>query len=118
MTYHPRPRAAMTLACLLACLMAASSQAHSASVLASYYSYGSRTASGERFHPDGMTTAHRTLPFGTKLKVCRHSRCVIVRVTDRGPFIRRRTLDLSRGAARRLGMIGAGVARVTMERLR
>jgi rare lipoprotein A (peptidoglycan hydrolase) len=72
-----------------------------------------RTASGAIFHADGFTAASRTLPFGTKLQVCRGSACVLVVVTDRGPYIGGRVLDLSRGAARSLGMLGAGVSTVT-----
>ena len=88
--------------------------------LASYYGGGhehlnARTASGERFRPGGMTAAHRTLPFGTRLLVSRGGRSVIVRVNDRGPNIRTgRSLDLSRGAAARLGTIRAGVASVNV----
>ena len=86
---------------------------------ASYYGSesGSRTASGERFHPNGMTAAHRTLPFGTRLRVC-YRGCVVVRVTDRGPFIRGRQLDLSKGAARAVGLTAVGVASVQVERVR
>lgn len=78
---------------------------------------GTTTASGERFKPEGLTAAHRTLPFGTVLLVCRESvksrsSCVVVRVNDRGPHKRTgRDLDLSKGAARVLGMVKAGVAR-------
>lgn len=88
-------------------------------MVASYYGAesGNRTASGERFNPNGMTAAHRTLPFGTMLRVCYHG-CVVVRVNDRGPFIRGRQLDLSRGAAARIGMLGRGVARVQVERVK
>jgi rare lipoprotein A len=88
--------------------------------IASFYGYdgsGSKTASGERFHPEGMTAAHRSLPFGTRVRVTntRNGRSVVVRITDRGPFIRGRVLDLSFGAARILGMIGNGVAPVRIE---
>lgn len=86
-----------------------------ASMLASFYWHGERTANGERFNPDGLTAAHRTLPFGTRLKVC-YRGCVTVRVNDRGPFVGGRELDLSRGAARAIGMTGAGVARVQVTR--
>ena len=80
---------------------------------------GRRTASGERFNPDAMTAAHRTLPFGTRLRVTntRNGRSVTVRVNDRGPFSRGRILDLSRAAARQIGMIRSGTARVRLERL-
>jgi rare lipoprotein A len=87
--------------------------------LASYYGGGgrerlnARTASGERFNASAMICAHRSLPFGTRLLVSRGGRSVIVRVSDRGPALKTgRGLDLSRGAASRLGMLGAGVARV------
>lgn len=87
---------------------------------ASYYGAesGNRTASGERFRPNGLTAAHRTLPFGTRLRVCYRDRCAVVRVNDRGPFVRGRSLDLSRGAAIRIGMIGMGVATVSVEWVR
>lgn len=89
-------------------------------VIASYYYHGTRTASGEKFRPDGLTAAHRTLPFGTKVKVTNqdNDKSVLVRINDRGPFIKSRTIDLSRGAARQLGMIRTGVAKVTLEVLK
>ncbi|MDZ8225971.1 MULTISPECIES: septal ring lytic transglycosylase RlpA family protein [unclassified Nostoc] len=88
--------------------------------MASYYGYdgsGNRTASGQRFNPEGMTAAHRSLPFGTKVRVTntRNGRSVVVRINDRGPFIRGRVIDLSAGAARVLGMMGSGVAPVHIE---
>jgi rare lipoprotein A len=79
---------------------------------ASWYQSGTKTASGERFVPSGLTAAHRTLPFGTKLKVTHKGKSVVVTVNDRGPFVKGRTLDLSRGAAKKLGMIDKGVAKV------
>ncbi len=89
---------------------------------ASYYGErfrGRRTASGERFDPDGLTAAHRTLPFGTRLRVTnvRTGQSVVVRVTDRGPFHGSRLIDLSKAAARRIGMVRSGTARVRIERL-
>ena len=89
---------------------------------ASYYGErfrGQRTASGERFDPDGLTAAHRTLPFGTRLRVTNVAtgEAVVVRVTDRGPFHGSRVIDLSKGAARRIGMVRSGTARVRIERL-
>ena len=88
--------------------------------LASFYSKkatGSRTANGERLHHDSMTCAHRVLPFGTLLKVTNmeNGRSVIVRVNDRGPYVRRRIIDLSWGAANEIGMLAQGIARVTVE---
>ena len=83
--------------------------------MASYYGNesGSKTASGERFNQNAMTCAHRSLPFGTKLRVSAGGHSVVVTVNDRGPFVRGRVLDLSKGAARALGM--GGLARVTAE---
>lgn len=82
--------------------------------VASYYWQGQRVASGGRFNPHGLTAAHRTLPFGTKVRVTdpRSGRSVIVTINDRGPFVRGRVLDLSLGAARVLGMTGRGVMMV------
>lgn len=84
---------------------------------ASWYALHSRTASGERMNPSKLTAAHRSLAFGTKLKVTnmRNGSSVVVRVNDRGPFIRGRVLDLSKGAARSLQMIGSGTAKVCYE---
>ncbi|MDB6036033.1 MAG: rare lipoprotein [Verrucomicrobiales bacterium] len=86
---------------------------------ASYYGAesGNRTANGEHFTGRGMTAAHRSMPFGTKLRVTYRGRSVVVRINDRGPYIKGRFLDLSRAAAAKLGMIPAGVARVCVERL-
>jgi rare lipoprotein A len=85
--------------------------------IASFYGNesGSKTASGQRFNQNAMTCAHRSLPFGTKLKVTHGDRSVVVTVNDRGPFIRGRVLDLSTAAARAVGLAGAGVGRVTAE---
>ncbi|HZG07913.1 MAG TPA: septal ring lytic transglycosylase RlpA family protein [Allosphingosinicella sp.] len=81
---------------------------------------GNRTASGERFNPHAMTAAHRSLPLGTKLRVTNlnNGEDVIVRVNDRGPFAKSRIIDLSLGAARDIGMVRAGTARVKLEVLR
>ena len=78
---------------------------------------GWRTANGERLHHDSMTCAHRTYPFGTLLKVTNltNDQSVIVRVNDRGPFVRGRIVDLSWGAAKAIGMILHGIATVTVE---
>lgn len=90
-----------------------------APVKASYYQHGTRTASGERFNPNGLTAAHRSLPFGTKLRVTNRAngRSVVVRINDRGPFVRGRGLDVSRGAAVALGMINSGVATLHVTQL-
>jgi peptidoglycan lytic transglycosylase len=78
--------------------------------VASFYGNesGSKTASGQRFNQNAMTCAHRSLPFGTKLRVTHGGRSVIVTVNDRGPFIRGRVLDLSTAAARAVGISGVG----------
>jgi rare lipoprotein A len=85
--------------------------------MASYYGNesGNRTASGQRMNASAMTCAHRSLPFGTKLRVTHGGRSVVVTVNDRGPFVRGRVLDLSTGAARAIGLTSAGVGRVTAE---
>lgn len=82
--------------------------------VASYYKHGRKTANGERFNPNGYTAAHRSLPFGTKVLVTnlRNGRSVIVRINDRGPFIRGRVIDLSFGAARVVGLTSSGTAKV------
>lgn len=86
--------------------------------IASWYGprfHGRKTASGERFDQNAMTAAHRTLRFGSFVVVFRpNGRSVIVRINDRGPFIRGRIIDLSRAAATELGMRNAGLARVTV----
>ena len=84
---------------------------------ASYYAAkfdGRRTASGETFRNSGYTAAHRTLPFGTMVKVSRGGREVVVKINDRGPFTKGRVIDVSQAAARDLGLIGPGHATVTL----
>jgi len=80
---------------------------------------GSRTANGERLHHDSLTCAHRTFPFGTMLLVTNpaNGKSVVVRVTDRGPFIRGRIIDLSWRAAKELGIIAQGVAMVEVKKV-
>jgi peptidoglycan lytic transglycosylase len=97
--------------------VAPTSGGHSFSGMASYYGNesGSRTASGQRMNASAMTCAHRSLPFGTKLRVTHCGQSVIVTVNDRGPFVRGRVLDLSTGAARAIGLTRSGVGRVTAE---
>lgn len=101
----------------------APSGTNAGSLLASWYGGGEylnrRTANGERFDPRALTCAHRTLPFGAMLLVSRAGRSVAVRVNDRGPAAwTGRALDLSRGAAAQLAMLGAGVARVNVQILK
>lgn len=84
---------------------------------ASWYALHSRTASGERMNPRTLTAAHRSMRFGTKLRVTnsRNGKSVIVRINDRGPFIRGRVLDLSKAAANQIGMIHSGHAKVCFQ---
>jgi rare lipoprotein A len=100
-----------------AAIAPSSGSGHSFSGMASYYGNesGSQTASGQRFNQNAMTCAHRSLPFGTKLRVTHGGQSVVVTVNDRGPFVRGRVLDLSTGAARAIGLTSAGVGRVTAE---
>ena len=97
------------LLCLTTFSLSAFSIAHAESGLASYYGYGKAGRGGE------LTCAHRTRPFGTVLRVSYSGRTIQCRVNDRGPFIRGRIVDLSVPAARALGMMSAGVVRVSVE---
>jgi rare lipoprotein A len=85
--------------------------------LASFYSEGVRTASGEKFDANELTAAHPTLPFGTRLRVTNVAtgRSVTVRVNDRGPYVAGRVVDVSYSAADALGMVGSGVAKVKLD---
>ena len=87
--------------------------------LASYYKSGKTTANGEAFKPNGLTAAHRTFPFGTIVRVThlKNGKSVVVRINDRGPFIRKRIIDLSLGAARKIGLTQTGVARVRVDKI-
>ena len=93
---------------MLSTVVGTSLPAAAQSGAASWYGSGHRTANGERFNPNGLTAAHRSLPFGTRVRVenTRTGRSVVVRINDRGPFVRGRIIDLSRGSARALGMGG------------
>jgi len=126
----PRASSASGLAALVAALLAASACAtlpRSAGKaeevgIASWYGgefQGRPTASGEVFETNDMTAAHRTLPFGTHVMVTnlQNDRSVVVRINDRGPFVRGRIIDLSYAAARVLGIVGPGTARVCLETL-
>lgn len=85
---------------------------------ASWYALYSKTASGERMNPSAMTAAHRSLPFGTKVKVTnkKNGKSVVVRINDRGPFIKGRVIDVSKGAAQKLGFISAGHTSICLDR--
>ena len=86
----------------------------SETMLASWYGpyfHGRLTANGETYNMYGISAAHKTLPFGTKLRVC-YKECVDVRINDRGPYIGARELDLSYAAAKQIGMIEPGVVNV------
>jgi rare lipoprotein A len=85
--------------------------------IASFYKYEGKTASGEQFRPGELTAAHRTLPFGTRLRVTNAAtgQSVTVRVNDRGPFIPGRVVDVSHSAAAALGMVDRGIAKVKLE---
>lgn len=90
---------------------------------ASYYAKratGARTANGERLHHDSLTCAHKRYPFGTLLKVTnlKNNKTVVVRVNDRGPFVRGRIIDLSYGAAREIGLLSAGIVPVEVEEIK
>ena len=91
--------------------------------IASFYGRewnGHRTANGERFDPNALTAAHRTLAFGTRVKVTNleNGRHVIVRINDRGPFVRGRVLDVSRAAAKKLGFLATGTTTVRLDVLK
>lgn len=113
-------RAAASAAMVVAGLMVVASTGSASAQCgrASWYALNSKTASGERMNPAAMTAAHRTLPFGTKVRVTnnKNGRSVVVRINDRGPFVRGRVIDVSKAAARRLGFVGAGHTAVCMER--
>ncbi|MDO8398590.1 MAG: septal ring lytic transglycosylase RlpA family protein [Bradyrhizobium sp.] len=85
--------------------------------IASFYTEGTKTASGEKFNTHDLTAAHPTLPFGTRLRVTNVStgRAVTVRVNDRGPYIQGRIVDVSYSAADALGMVGKGIANVKLD---
>ena len=96
-------------ACVLVPSMAVAQQRCNASHYGVGDGYGGRkTASGERMNPHAMTAAHRTLPFGSHVRVTHNSRSVVVRINDRGPFTRGRCIDLSYAAAKAIGLPGVG----------
>jgi rare lipoprotein A len=87
---------------------------------ASFYWEDARTATGERFHADGLSAAHRTFPLNSWVKVTNelNGRAVVVRINDRGPFVRGRIIDLSRGAARQVDMVSEGIVPVRVDLLK
>jgi len=96
------------------------SQASAQCGKASWYALTSKTASGERMNPAAMTAAHRSLPFGSQVKVTnkRNGKAVVLRINDRGPFIKGRVIDVSKAAASKLGFIRSGHTSICIERLR
>ena len=94
--------------------MASQAEAASQCGKASWYKMGHTTANGERMNPKALAAAHRSLPFGTKVRVenLNNGRSVVVRINDRGPFVGGRVIDLTQGAAEQIGMIKSGVAPV------
>ncbi len=109
---------------ILASFLASCSSPQVETGLASWYSvktnYGRETASGERFRQMAKTAAHKTLPMGTEVKVTNlnNGKSVKVRINDRGPYVEGRIIDLSKGSARRIGMVNEGVVPVKVEVLR
>lgn len=115
------PRGLIVLILSAIVLLAVATRARAETCIASHYGVGDgyggrRTASGERMNPQAMTAAHRRLPFGAQVRVSHGARSVVVMINDRGPFVRGRCIDLSRGAARALGI--GGTARVSVERIK
>ena len=106
--------AMLAAAAMLATTIGASAQCGKAS----WYALTSKTASGERMNPAALTAAHRTLPFGTKLKVTnqRNGKTVVVRINDRGPFVKGRVIDLSKAAAQQLDFIRSGHTPICLTR--
>jgi rare lipoprotein A len=109
-------RRLVATALAIASIMTLSGEVLAQTGRASWYSLTSKTASGERCDPSAMTAAHRTLPFGTRVKVENliNGKSVIVRINDRGPFVGGRIIDLTKGAARQLGFVSAGIAKVRL----
>ena len=106
----------ISAACISLAAFAAPVQANQGSMLTSWYGpgfHGNLTANGEVYNQYGISAAHKTLPFGTRLRVC-YEGCVDVRINDRGPYIGERELDLSYGAAKAIGLIEPGVAPVSV----
>ena len=114
---------AVIVAILISLPMSASArvkQGYTQKGVASYYHdslHGRKTASGEVYNKRILSAAHKSLPLGTKVRVTKASsgKSIVVKINDRGPFVKGRIIDLSRRAARRLGIIGSGVAKVEVE---
>jgi rare lipoprotein A len=109
----------LATACAVFCIPILSSISNPAGAqvgLASFYRYGGRTANGERFNANALTAAHRTLKFGTRVRVTHLNtgRSVIVRINDRGPFVGGRIIDLSYGAAKAVGLKGTSKVNVVV----
>ncbi|MEI7674562.1 MAG: septal ring lytic transglycosylase RlpA family protein [bacterium] len=105
----------ITKALALGGLLLMTSPVKAEKVLSSWYDYGPLTANGEKFDKNSLTAAHKTLPFGTLLRVTYKDKSIVVRINDRGPFIRGRTLDLTIGAARQIGCVEIGLCWVDIE---
>ncbi len=105
-----------TLAASILAIVVASTSANAC--VASYYWQPQRVASGGWFNPNAMTAAHKTLPFGTRVRVTHRGRSVVVMINDRGPYIRGRCIDLSRAAAAAIGLTSRGVAPVQIAVIR
>jgi rare lipoprotein A len=110
------------LAALLCTPLLAKDDGHLGTGQASYYGrefMGSRTASGEKFNPNAMTAAHRTIAFGTRVRVTNlaNGKDVVVRINDRGPWTKGRIIDISHAAAKQIGMVSSGTAKVRLNRV-
>ena len=114
MTFSAKSLAAATVVAVS--IFTFQGQANAQTGRASWYALTSITASGERCDPSAMTAAHRTLPFGTKVKVenLKNGRSVVVRINDRGPFVGGRIIDLTKGAAHKLDFVSSGTAQVRL----
>ena len=117
---HLRKTKMKLLTTALVALILIAAPSYASSMKASWYdcakpgecSKSKITASGEKFNPNALTAAHKTLPFGTLLRVTHKGKSVVVRINDRGPFIKGRQLDLSRAAARKIGCGGVCTVKV------
>jgi rare lipoprotein A len=118
--YYATLIAALIISAAPGILKAKKNKAYTEEGTASWYGrkfHGKKTASGEKYDMNKLTAAHRTLPFGTKVKVTRldNNKSVVVRINDRGPFVEGRIIDLSRAAAKKLDMLESGTASVRIK---